>query len=292
MASSWIKIEVITPDKPEVYQIAEILEIDPDSAMGKLVRLWAWADQQTIDGNAKCNAPSVTKSAIDRITFVNGFADALINVGWLVFDKNALVFHNFERHNGNSSKKRALTNSRVTKLREMKRKGNADNVTDTYQKALPEEEEEREKERKDSKNILSHGEKIAKRPNENFSGSEKTCEVKLTQPYPVNFEVAWKEYPKRAGGADKLGAFKSWQARVREGVDPDVILAGVKRYAAYLKATGKVGTEFVKQAKTFFGPSCHYDDGWEIPQSGIEGNTRNINQISQPDNTIPPGFRG
>ncbi len=60
MASSWIKIEVITPDKPEIYQIAEMLDTDPDAVMGKLVRLWAWADQQTIDGNAA----SVTKNVI------------------------------------------------------------------------------------------------------------------------------------------------------------------------------------------------------------------------------------
>lgn len=50
MASSWIKVEVITPDKPEIFQIAEILGIDPDAVLGKLVRIWVWADQQTIDG--------------------------------------------------------------------------------------------------------------------------------------------------------------------------------------------------------------------------------------------------
>lgn len=33
MASSWIKVEVITPDKPEIFQIAEILGIDPDAVL-------------------------------------------------------------------------------------------------------------------------------------------------------------------------------------------------------------------------------------------------------------------
>ncbi|HDV0969774.1 TPA: hypothetical protein RHZ68_000076 [Escherichia coli] len=41
MASSWIKVEVITPDKPEIFQIAEILGIDPDAVLGKLVRIIA-----------------------------------------------------------------------------------------------------------------------------------------------------------------------------------------------------------------------------------------------------------
>lgn len=75
-----------------------------------------------IDGNAECNARGVTKSAIDRITFMAGFADALIQVGWLVETNGVLSLPNFERHNGKSSKKRAVTNERVTKIRELNEK--------------------------------------------------------------------------------------------------------------------------------------------------------------------------
>lgn len=98
--------------------------------------IYKWMD------NAECNARGVTKSAIDRITFMAGFADALIQVGWLVETNGVLSLPNFERHNGKSSKKRAVTNERVTKIRELKRKGNAASVTKTDQKALPEEEKE------------------------------------------------------------------------------------------------------------------------------------------------------
>lgn len=81
--------------------------------------------------------------------------------------------------------------------------------------------------------------------------------------------------------------------RIREdGATSEEILSGVKRYAAYVLAMGKSGTEFIKQAKTFFGPSCHYEDGWQIPQPRGVGNTKNINQISRPNGTIPPSFRG
>ncbi|EEU2718508.1 hypothetical protein DFY29_004550 [Escherichia coli] len=155
MASNWIKLEVITPDKPEIFRLAEILNIDPDAALGKVIRFWVWADQQMIDGNAECNARGVTKSAIDRITFMVGFADALIQVGWLVETNGVLSLPNFERHNGKSSKKRAVTNERVTKIRELKRKGNAGSVTQTDQKALPEEEEEEEEE-EDINTDLTH----------------------------------------------------------------------------------------------------------------------------------------
>ncbi|NBM04520.1 DnaT-like ssDNA-binding domain-containing protein [Proteus sp. G2671] len=160
MASSWIKVEVITPDKPEIYQIAEILNIDPDAVLGKLIRVWSWADLQTLDGNAG----NVTKSVIDRITFITGFADALITVGWMKNDNGKLVLPNFDRHNGESSKKRALTNRRVAEHREKKKK----KVTQSpLQKPLPEEEEEEEV----YKDPLSKGNDENYQPNHNANNA-------------------------------------------------------------------------------------------------------------------------
>ncbi|HAT7488649.1 TPA: hypothetical protein QCH64_002742 [Enterobacter asburiae] len=138
MAANWIKVEVITPDKPEIFRLAEILKIDPDAVLGKAIRFWVWADQQTIDGNAN----SVTKNAIDRVAFMSGFADALITVGWLHESNGYLTLPNFDRHNGESSKKRALTNRRVSEHRKQKPKSNAKSVTNGERKTLPEEEEE------------------------------------------------------------------------------------------------------------------------------------------------------
>ncbi|HIB9048887.1 TPA: DNA replication domain protein [Raoultella planticola] len=170
MASSWIKVEVITPDKPEIFQIAEILNIDPDAVLGKLVRIWAWADQQTVDGNAG----SVTKGVLDRIAFITGFADALIAVGWLAYDGNKLILPNFERHNGESSKKRALTNRRVA----AHRKNETHKVTQpALQKALPEEEEEEEVK-----------DKIPPNP-------PRGREPKKSYPYPEQLNAeAWEEW--------------------------------------------------------------------------------------------------
>lgn len=123
MAGDWIKIEHATPDKPEVYQMATILGLDPDHVVGSLIRIWLWADQQLHDGNAR----GVTKMALDRKASVTGIADALIQVGWLEEDEHGLRFVNFERHNGKSGKKRALNNRRVTDHREKeKRTGNAE----------------------------------------------------------------------------------------------------------------------------------------------------------------------
>lgn len=80
--------------------------------------------------------------------------------------------------------------------------------------------------------------------------------------YPEAFERAWQAYPTRAGGNNKAEAFKAWKARIKAGVSADDIHAGVLRYAAFVRASGKIGTEYVKQAATFFGPAEHWREPW------------------------------
>ncbi len=99
MADFWIKVEKSTPDKSEIFEIAEILGIDPDAVLGKLIRVWCWADSNSENGHIK----SVTSVLIDRVTMSSGFADAMKTVGWLSDGE----IPNFERHLGKSAKKRA-----------------------------------------------------------------------------------------------------------------------------------------------------------------------------------------
>lgn len=136
MAGDWIKVECVTPEKPEVFMIAEQLSIDPEHAFGCLVIVWIWADQQTTNGNAH----GVTKLLLDRKTGVSGFAEAMIKVGWLEEKEGNLTFKNFEKHNGKSAKTRAQTAKRVASHK--KRNSNATGVSD----ALPREEKRRVKE--------------------------------------------------------------------------------------------------------------------------------------------------
>lgn len=100
----------------------------------------------------------------------------------------------------------------------------------------------------------------------------KTTSLAAAQPSeavsaaPVDlFEEAWKAYPKRAGGNSKGDARKAWAARLKAGVEPEDIVAGVHRYAAFCRADGKVGTVYVKQAATFFGPGEHWTEDWALP---------------------------
>ncbi|HBR4428711.1 DNA replication domain protein [Klebsiella pneumoniae] len=252
MASSWIKVEVITPDKPEIFQIAEILNIDPDAVLGKLVRIWAWADQQTVDGNAG----SVTKGVLDRIAFITGFADALIAVGWLAYDGNKLILPNFERHNGESSKKRALTNRRVA----AHRKNETQKVTlSALQKALPEEEEEEEEEVKD---------KIPPNP-------PKGREPKKSYPYPEQLNAeAWDEW-KAYRSEMRFKAYAPTERSEGAAITELINLSGGNHTRQM---------QIVKQSMA---------KGWKglFELKGGSGQ-RDVNTISRPDTEIPPGFRG
>ncbi|HCA5450023.1 TPA: DNA replication domain protein [Klebsiella pneumoniae] len=252
MASSWIKVEVITPDKPEIFQIAEILNIDPDAVLGKLVRIWAWADQQTVDGNAG----SVTKGVLDRIAFITGFADALIAVGWLAYDGNKLILPNFERHNGESSKKRALTNRRVA----AHRKNETQKVTlAALQKALPEEEEEEEEEVKD---------KIPPNP-------PRGREPKKSYPYPDQLNAeAWDEW-KAYRSEMRFKAYAPTERSEGAAITELINLSGGNHTRQM---------QIVKQSMA---------KGWKglFELKGDSGQ-RDVNTISRPDAEIPPGFRG
>ncbi|EHD1544236.1 helix-turn-helix domain-containing protein [Escherichia coli] len=100
------------------------------------------------------------------------------------------------------------------------------------------------------------------------------------QEYSPEFELAWQEYPKRAGGNSKSAAFKAWKARIREGIKPETMLDGVKRYAAWVRATGNTGTQFVKQAATFFGPDRHFEDYWQQPAAHGGGRQRQVDVLA------------
>lgn len=109
------------------------------------------------------------------------------------------------------------------------------------------------------------------------SGKTTSKKPAVRQEYSLDFELVWQEYPKRAGGNPKGTAFKHWKARLAEGTTPQVMLDGVRRYAAFIRATGKLGTEYVKQAATFFGTDCHFEEAWTLPAvSSAPGSARGM----------------
>lgn len=137
MAGDWIKFQNCTVDKPEIWDIASELNIDPDAVIGKLLRVWIWFDEHTEKGNA----PIVTKMLLDRNVGVTGFCDAVIKASWMLEKNNKISLPNFDRHNGKTAKNRAMTAIRVSNH---KKKGNGKGNGAGVTSALPREEKRRE----------------------------------------------------------------------------------------------------------------------------------------------------
>lgn len=130
-------MQTCLPDKPEVWRIASIIGCEPDAVIGKLLRVWAWFDSHTEDGNAV----GVTYSLVDRVSGVTGFAEAMALCGWLEQKDLVLSLPKFDRHNGKTAKNRALTNERVAKSRA---KSNAECNDQSVTKIVTREEKRRE----------------------------------------------------------------------------------------------------------------------------------------------------
>ncbi len=82
----------------------------------------------------------------------------------------------------------------------------------------------------------------------------------------TDFDDFWSAYPKRAGDRAKKGALTAYRARRKEGVTREALITGRDRYQRFVEATGKVGTEFVKQAKTWLSPNCEgWLQSWDLP---------------------------
>jgi hypothetical protein len=112
MAGDWMKVEKDTPEKPEIYRIAEILGISQGDAFLACFRVWRWADSQTADGVIRASI-----AAIDDNAKHQNFHHALCEVGWLKPRSGSVELPNFVRHMGLSAKRRCLDSVRKMSAR-------------------------------------------------------------------------------------------------------------------------------------------------------------------------------
>jgi hypothetical protein len=130
----WIKCDHDLWDKPEVIQIAECLGVSENEVVGALLKVWVWADKHTENGNA----PSVTKTFLNRYSGVTNFAECMEKVGWLSSENGGICIPNFERHNGEGTKKRIQNAARQAKF-----KGQKEGNEKVTHEALPERYQKR-----------------------------------------------------------------------------------------------------------------------------------------------------
>lgn len=130
---AWIPMRTDLEDDPAVIAIAATVGLPEDHVVGKLHRLWSWANEQTRNGNAR----GVTENWIDNKVRCAGFARAMSAQGWLSVTERGVSFPKFDSWNSQSAKERAVTARRVAKHRS--RKSNATTVT----RRVPTEENRR-----------------------------------------------------------------------------------------------------------------------------------------------------
>lgn len=204
MAGDWIKLQKDTFDKPEVLAIATRMDIDPDAVVGKLCRIWAWFDTHTTHGNASC----VTFSFVDRYVGVTGFAEQVALVGWLAQDGHDLRLPNFDYHNGETSKTRALGKNRAEKARSNAR-SNAPCVT----KSLP---EKRREEKSNSKEPKGSYIRASKKCPDSFVVTDELSEWAKTDCPLINVAsetAAFKDYTFSSAKTDWIGTWRNWMRK-------------------------------------------------------------------------------
>ena len=119
MADNWIKIRKELHTDPAVIYMMDVLDLDEYQVIGRLHKLWSWADSHCENGNAL----GVTQVWIDRYVERNGFSNCMLQVGWLRVTSNGISFPNYERHMSKNAKKRAKNAERQQRYRKNKRNG-------------------------------------------------------------------------------------------------------------------------------------------------------------------------
>lgn len=115
MAGDWVKVEKSTMDKPEIRAIARECGVSKEMGFTSWLRLWCWFDGETDTGHFAV----LTPEDCDDVGRLPGLGRALALVGWIEFTPDGgAIIRNWDRHNGVSAKKRALTNRRKVGWRE------------------------------------------------------------------------------------------------------------------------------------------------------------------------------
>jgi hypothetical protein len=138
VAGDWIKMRINLPEDPDVVRIASGLKLDRFGIVGRLHKIWAWADEHSVDGQ---NVP-VDADFLDSLVATPGFSQQLRHVGWLSGRDGSLNFPNFLRHNGESAKQRALDAARKKRTRTASGKMSGKCPDDNRTKLGPEERRE------------------------------------------------------------------------------------------------------------------------------------------------------
>lgn len=113
MSSTWIKVSTGLGTHPKVVRIASALKADRLRVVGGLHAVWCLFDAHSEDGRLDGYTPEV----VDELIGWPGFTAAMVSVEWAEETPQGIVLPNFERHNGQSAKRRATDAERKRAVR-------------------------------------------------------------------------------------------------------------------------------------------------------------------------------
>lgn len=116
--SRWIKVGVDTPYKAAIRNMARDCGCTRGDAFLAWFDLYAWLDEQTADGRLDAG-----RDEIDRKAGLVGCAASLERSGWLTFTSDGgCIVTNWDEHNGQNAKRRAMNARQMSVAREEMRK--------------------------------------------------------------------------------------------------------------------------------------------------------------------------
>lgn len=148
MAGDWIKMRTCLGTHPAVVRIMSALKADRLRVVGGLFAVWCLFDAHSEDGSLS----GYTLEAVDDLIGWPGFAAAMTGAGWLVSDESGIAAVDFEEHNGQSAKRRAMESDRKRRERaekEVSHDGRKSSACDADGKRTREEKRREEKNKED-----------------------------------------------------------------------------------------------------------------------------------------------
>ncbi|MCK6742133.1 Pyocin large subunit [Enterobacter cloacae] len=272
MAGDWIKMRADLHTHPKVVRMASALKADRLRIVGGLHSAWCLFDVHSVDGLLD----GYSADTLDDLIGFPGFSRAMMAVGWLEENGESLVMPRFEAHNGQSAKRRAQDADRKRNVRKA-------SASEADKKRT--REEKRREDIKDKPHI--GGEQNS--PVDNSAGGG--------EPDPDANNAMLNGYVAPGG----MGEFGKFQMHDNWKPDPQFIRRA-SQWGINLKAeiTPFELADFITYWKAE-GKSFHHDQWQQKLARSVQlsrtrpvaqQQRRDINDVPEPDKTIPEGFRG
>jgi hypothetical protein len=225
----------LEPDPTRIVWLTLLASMDQDgyARFGSIDAL-AWRAHENADDTKKAVATLEAPEASSAHEGDDGRRIERVPGGWLVL--NAAKYREIVR----AEESRARNRERVEKHRQNRRNTNPCNG-----------------------GVMGGNDSVMQSDTDAGASAEEPTAASRPDPL-AEFRAS---YPKRQGTQPWARALRAWNARRREGHEAAAMVAGAQRYALWVAATGKAGTELVMQASTFLGPDKPFLEPWEPPSA-------------------------